>query len=132
MLVFVLYICTFMTRVACLLSIGNWSVSQPRSGEPVLASTDPNIPSLKIGYTSITTTSSPSFPPSLPLHLPSLPSFPPFPPSPSIFPLSLSLSPPLLMHTNEKHHSVPYLEAMTMSCSYPCPARVVWLGSIFN
>lgn len=33
-------------RVAFLVSMGNWSVSQPRSGEPVLASMEPSIPSL--------------------------------------------------------------------------------------
>lgn len=35
-----------MTRVVFLMSMGNWSVSQPRSGEPVLASTEPSMPSL--------------------------------------------------------------------------------------
>ena len=35
-----------MMRVECLVSMGNWSVSQPRSGEPVLASIEPNMPSL--------------------------------------------------------------------------------------
>ena len=32
-----------MTMVAALTSMGNWSVSQPRSGEPVLASMEPSI-----------------------------------------------------------------------------------------
>ena len=36
-------------RVVFLISIGNWSVSQPRSGEPVLESMDPSIPSLREG-----------------------------------------------------------------------------------
>ena len=36
----------FMTVVQERISIGNWSVSQPKSGDPVLASTDPSIPSL--------------------------------------------------------------------------------------
>ena len=35
-----------MTRVVFLVSIGNWSVSQPRSGLPVLESTEPSIPKL--------------------------------------------------------------------------------------
>lgn len=35
-----------MTRVVFLMSMGNWSVSHPRSGEPVFASTEPNIPNL--------------------------------------------------------------------------------------
>lgn len=34
---------TFMTMVQALMSIGNWSVSQPRSGDPVLESMDPSI-----------------------------------------------------------------------------------------
>ena len=34
-----------------LISIGNWSVSQPRSGEPVLESMDPSIPNLLIHRT---------------------------------------------------------------------------------
>ena len=38
-----------MMRVECLVSVGNWSVSQPRSGEPVLASIEPNMPSLGEG-----------------------------------------------------------------------------------
>lgn len=37
-----------MTRVVFLISMGNWSVSQPRSGEPVLASTEPSMPKLKL------------------------------------------------------------------------------------
>lgn len=37
---------TFMTKVVFLMSMGNWSVSQPRSGEPVLESTEPSMPSL--------------------------------------------------------------------------------------
>ena len=36
--------CTFMTRVQFLMSMGNWSVSQPRSGEPVLESIEPRNP----------------------------------------------------------------------------------------
>lgn len=35
-----------MTNVVFLMSMGNWSVSHPRSGEPVLASTEPNMPNL--------------------------------------------------------------------------------------
>ena len=37
---------TFMTRVAFFTSMGNWSVSHPRSVEPVLESMDPSIPNL--------------------------------------------------------------------------------------
>lgn len=37
---------TFMTKVVFLMSMGNWSVSHPRSGEPVFESTEPNIPNL--------------------------------------------------------------------------------------
>ena len=36
----------FMMRVALLTSMGNWSVSQPRSGDPVLASMLPSFPYL--------------------------------------------------------------------------------------
>ena len=39
---------TFMTKVVFLMSMGNWSVSQPRSGEPVFESTEPSMPSLSI------------------------------------------------------------------------------------
>lgn len=35
-----------MTNVVFLMSMGNWSVSHPRSGEPVFASTEPNMPNL--------------------------------------------------------------------------------------
>lgn len=35
-----------MTNVVFLMSMGNWSVSHPRSGEPVFASTEPNMPKL--------------------------------------------------------------------------------------
>lgn len=38
-----------MISAELLTSIGNWSVSQPRSGEPVLASMEPSIPSLEEG-----------------------------------------------------------------------------------
>ena len=37
---------TFMTSVQFLMSMGNWSVSQPRSGEPVLESIEPRKPNL--------------------------------------------------------------------------------------
>ena len=37
---------TFITVVQFLMSIGNWSVSQPQSGEPVLESIDPSMPNL--------------------------------------------------------------------------------------
>ncbi len=37
---------TFMSIVQFLMSIGNWSVSQPMSGDPVLESMEPNIPKL--------------------------------------------------------------------------------------
>lgn len=40
---------TFMTKVVFLMSMGNWSVSHPRSGEPVFASTEPNMPNLSGG-----------------------------------------------------------------------------------
>lgn len=40
---------TFMTTVVFLMSMGNWSVSHPRSGEPVFASTEPNMPNLSGG-----------------------------------------------------------------------------------
>ena len=36
-----------ITAVQALISIGNWSVSQPRSGLPVFASILPNIPKLR-------------------------------------------------------------------------------------
>ena len=39
---------TFIIKVAFLTSIGNWSVSQPRSGDPVLASIEPSIPNLNM------------------------------------------------------------------------------------
>lgn len=35
-----------MTSVQFLMSMGNWSVSQPRSGEPVLESIEPRKPNL--------------------------------------------------------------------------------------
>jgi len=38
------------TRMICvefLMSIGNWSVSQPRSGDPVFESMEPSMPNLK-------------------------------------------------------------------------------------
>lgn len=60
---------TFIINAAFLTSMGNWSVSQPRSGDPVLESIEPSMPSL---------------------------------------------------------------DATTTSCSWPWPARVVWLGSIFS
>lgn len=41
-------ILAFMTMVVFLMSIGNWSVSQPKSGDPVLESIEPNIPNLSI------------------------------------------------------------------------------------
>lgn len=37
---------TFMTKVVFLMSMGNWSVSHPRSGEPVFESTEPSMPRL--------------------------------------------------------------------------------------
>ena len=36
-----------MMSAQFLTSMGNWSVSQPRSGEPVLESMEPSIPNLK-------------------------------------------------------------------------------------
>ena len=41
-------LCTFITIVVFLISIGNWSVSHPRSGDPVLESTDPSMPNLNV------------------------------------------------------------------------------------
>lgn len=40
---------TFMTKVVFLMSMGNWSVSHPRSGDPVFASTEPSMPNLSGG-----------------------------------------------------------------------------------
>ena len=42
-----IYRVTCMTAVVALISIGNWSVSHPISGDPVLESTEPNIPYLE-------------------------------------------------------------------------------------
>lgn len=42
-----------MTNVVFLMSMGNWSVSHPRSGEPVFASTEPNMPNLPREETSL-------------------------------------------------------------------------------
>lgn len=38
-----------MTKVVFLMSMGNWSVSHPRSGEPVFESTEPSMPNLSTG-----------------------------------------------------------------------------------
>ena len=42
-----MHLFTFMTMVQALTSMGNWSVSQPKSGDPVLESMEPNMPNLQ-------------------------------------------------------------------------------------
>lgn len=44
---------TFIIMVVFLMSMGNWSVSQPRSGEPVLESTEPSMPNLHTRTTGL-------------------------------------------------------------------------------
>ena len=83
---------TFIRKVAFFTSIGNWSVSQPRSGDPVLASTEPSMPNLisRIGKGE----------------------------------------------GSCGHHSTlmrgTHLDASMTSCSWECPAKVVWFGSMFS